>query len=74
MLRPDHVENLSKHSRAYLMLFLDFIGSFRKSFRNKVKSSAYVSFSFLFPFRVSYGVIFEFLRVRARISMHKTKR
>ena len=74
MLRPDHVENLSKHFRAYLILFLDLVGSSEKSFKNRVRSSAYVSFSFLFPFMVSYGVIFEFFKVRARISKHKTKR
>ena len=73
ILRPDHAENLLKHSMAYLILFLVLLGSCGKSIRNRVISSAYVSFNFLFSLIVSYGVIFEFLRIRARISITQNK-
>ena len=39
-----------------------------------MRSSAYGSFRFLLPLIVSYGETFEFFIVRAKISLHRTKR
>ncbi len=74
MFRPDHFENLSKHSKAFLMFFLFSLSLFFVYLRQSVRSSAYVSFSFLFPFIVSYGVAFEFCIYSVSILMHSTNK